>query len=80
MANKRAVLRRGDSLAETADGPQKGAFVAVPLFHVTGMTSYVSLVGCHGDFLLIFASHIVDDGYHVWNEDSLGEEVDPRGR
>ncbi|KAK0475364.1 hypothetical protein IW261DRAFT_1402573 [Armillaria novae-zelandiae] len=39
----RALLRRGGNLpdpATPANGPQKGALIAVPLFHVTGTTSY----------------------------------------
>lgn len=40
VGNRRAILRRGESLEPPPDGPQKGALVAVPLFHVTGLTSY----------------------------------------
>ena len=37
----RAALRRGDDFpAVQNSGPQKGVLVAVPLFHVTGSTSF----------------------------------------
>ena len=37
----RATLRKGDDYPTAPkSGPQKGALVAVPLFHVTGCTSF----------------------------------------
>ncbi len=43
VGGRRALLRRGGNLPDPAapvNGPQKGALIAVPLFHVTGTTSY----------------------------------------
>ena len=41
VAGHRATLRRGDDYPEIREEvPQKGVLVAVPLFHVTGMTSF----------------------------------------
>ncbi|KAL1717443.1 hypothetical protein EV715DRAFT_292324 [Schizophyllum commune] len=42
VGSRRAALRRGEDLTSslTCNLPQKGALVAVPLFHVTGTTSY----------------------------------------
>ncbi|KAJ7096301.1 hypothetical protein C8R44DRAFT_812674 [Mycena epipterygia] len=42
--NIRASLRRGEGIPSAPSGPQKGVLVAVPLFHVTGSTSF-SMVG-----------------------------------
>ncbi|KAL1696350.1 hypothetical protein GGG16DRAFT_85497 [Schizophyllum commune] len=42
VGSRRAALRRGEDItfSLTCNLPQKGALVAVPLFHVTGTTSY----------------------------------------
>ncbi|KAI4526440.1 acetyl-CoA synthetase-like protein [Schizophyllum commune Loenen D] len=42
VGSRRAALRRGEDITSslTCNLPQKGALVAVPLFHVTGTTSY----------------------------------------
>ncbi|KAL1673407.1 hypothetical protein EV122DRAFT_294177 [Schizophyllum commune] len=42
VGSRRATLRRGEDITAslTCNLPQKGALVAVPLFHVTGTTSY----------------------------------------
>ncbi|KIL66207.1 hypothetical protein M378DRAFT_10208 [Amanita muscaria Koide BX008] len=45
----RAALRRGDDLPPLQSGtPQKGALIAVPLFHVTGTTSYMMMATMSG--------------------------------
>jgi len=41
VAGHRATLRRGDDYPEFKEEvPQKGILIAVPLFHVTGTTSF----------------------------------------
>ena len=47
----RAALRRGENYPlPLQEGPQKGILVSVPLFHVTGMTSFsVNLSYLDGD-------------------------------
>ncbi|KAL1735481.1 hypothetical protein EV714DRAFT_243537 [Schizophyllum commune] len=42
VGSRRAALRKGEDITSslTCNLPQKGALVAVPLFHVTGTTSY----------------------------------------
>ncbi|KAL4242044.1 hypothetical protein ABKN59_000589 [Abortiporus biennis] len=41
VASSRATLRSGGNLGATSHlGPQKGTLVAVPLFHVSGLTSF----------------------------------------
>ncbi|KAK2463268.1 hypothetical protein APHAL10511_004923 [Amanita phalloides] len=45
----RAALRRGDALPlPRSDSIQKGALIAVPLFHVTGTTSYLMMASMNG--------------------------------
>ena len=41
VAGHRATLRRGEDYPDLmGEIPQKGVLVAVPLFHVTGITSF----------------------------------------
>jgi len=45
----RAALRRGETLPlPQSDAAQKGTLIAVPLFHVTGTTSYMMLATLNG--------------------------------
>ncbi|KAJ7924833.1 hypothetical protein B0H13DRAFT_1976258 [Mycena leptocephala] len=47
-ASTTASLRRGEDILSVASGPQKGVLVAVPLFHVTGSTSFSMLATRNG--------------------------------
>ncbi|KAF9071752.1 hypothetical protein BDP27DRAFT_1500612 [Rhodocollybia butyracea] len=58
VGNRRAILRRGESLDPPPDGPQKGALVAVPLFHVTGLTSYSMLATMAGMRIILMRKWI----------------------
>ncbi|KAF8629681.1 hypothetical protein AX17_005617 [Amanita inopinata Kibby_2008] len=49
VGSLRAVLRRGEDLPSLqSDVSQKGALIAVPLFHVTGTTSYLMMATMKG--------------------------------
>ncbi|KAJ7170536.1 hypothetical protein C8R43DRAFT_979746 [Mycena crocata] len=48
VAATRASLRRGDEIPLAPSGPQKGVLVAVPLFHVTGSTSFSMVATMNG--------------------------------
>ncbi|KAJ6625626.1 hypothetical protein B0H10DRAFT_2313378 [Mycena sp. CBHHK59/15] len=47
-ATTRASLRRGDGLPSPPPGPQRGMLVAVPLYHVTGSTSFSMVATSNG--------------------------------
>ncbi|KAJ6586943.1 hypothetical protein DFH09DRAFT_1142040 [Mycena vulgaris] len=51
-AGTRASLRRGEGTPSPPSGPQKGVLVGVPLFHVTGSTSF-SMVATMNGFKII---------------------------
>lgn len=77
----RAALRRGDEFpAAQSTGPQKGTLVGVPLFHVTGSTSFSV-----GDFFSPQTKSSViydyqDDGHYDWNEDRYYKKMGRRRR
>jgi hypothetical protein len=60
-------------------GPQKGVLVAVPLFHVTGTTSF-SVHPSRLSFSLIAAYVALDDGHNDWYEDHLDAKMGRRRR
>ncbi|KAL0072407.1 hypothetical protein AAF712_000170 [Marasmius tenuissimus] len=63
VGNRRAVLRRGEDLAPAQDdGPQKGALVAVPLFHVTGLTSYSMMATMLGYKIVLMRKWLPEEG------------------
>ncbi|KAJ7770225.1 hypothetical protein DFH07DRAFT_270077 [Mycena maculata] len=49
----RASLRRGDGIPSTPPGAQRGVLVAVPLFHVTGSTSFSMLATLNGNKIIL---------------------------
>ncbi|KAJ4483404.1 long-chain-fatty-acid-CoA ligase [Lentinula aciculospora] len=53
LGPRRATLRRGEILTPPPEGPQKGALIAVPLFHVTGLTSYSVRSGFSFNIMLL---------------------------
>jgi hypothetical protein len=71
-------LRKGEPLPSVQrPGPQAGALVAVPLFHVTGSTSYsvcsIFLKPWHG---IMNPFLFLDDGHIDGHEDNPREEMD----
>ena len=90
----RAALRRGEDLspspspnpsASTSTSPpvvpQKAALVAVPLFHVTGSTSYsVGPLPTPSQRYLTACDYPLDDGDTHWHENHLDEKMGCRGR
>ncbi|KAF9268898.1 acetyl-CoA synthetase-like protein [Marasmius fiardii PR-910] len=69
VGTRRAVLRRGDDIALAQNaGPQKGALVAVPLFHVTGLTSYTMMSTLHGYKIILMRKWIPDEGELIYEE------------
>ncbi|ESK97065.1 long-chain-fatty-acid-- ligase [Moniliophthora roreri MCA 2997] len=63
VGNCRAALRRGEDLSSPpVEGPQKGALVAVPLFHVTGLTSYSMMSTMLGYKIILMRKWIPEEG------------------
>lgn len=70
----RAALRRGEDYPQLQrEGPQKGILVTVPLFHVTGSTSFS--VGTSNETLHVIYELTLDDGNHDGNEDHSNAEM-----
>ncbi|KAK0226097.1 hypothetical protein IW262DRAFT_1457335 [Armillaria fumosa] len=65
VGNRRAALRRGENLISTPSGPQKGALIAVPLFHVTGTTSYTMMATMLGMKIVLMRKWIVEDAANL---------------
>ncbi|KAK0243582.1 hypothetical protein EDD85DRAFT_804452 [Armillaria nabsnona] len=66
VGGQRALLRRGGSLpdpAALAQEPQKGALISVPLFHVSGTTSYSMLATMSGMKIILMTKWIPEEGY-----------------
>ena len=71
----RATLRRGENLpTQQKDGPQKGMLIAVPLFHVTGCTSFTVRLMAMFRYMLVLTA-VPDDGHHDRHENSLDKEM-----
>ncbi|KAK0207498.1 hypothetical protein IW262DRAFT_1530175 [Armillaria fumosa] len=65
VGGMRALLRRGGNLPDPATStnvPQKGALIAVPLFHVTGTTSYSMLATMSGMKIILMTKWIPEEG------------------
>ncbi|KAJ3865458.1 hypothetical protein EV359DRAFT_38801 [Lentinula novae-zelandiae] len=65
---RRAILRRGENLTPPPAGPQKGALIAVPLFHVTGLTSYSMLATMAGMKIVMMRKWIPAEGLLIRSE------------
>ncbi|KAK1218480.1 hypothetical protein PQX77_018806 [Marasmius sp. AFHP31] len=73
VGNRRAALRRGEDLAPAQDdGPQKGALVAVPLFHVTGLTSYSMMATMLGYKIVLMRKWIPEEASRLLSEENIG--------
>ncbi|KAJ3724511.1 hypothetical protein C8R42DRAFT_453754 [Lentinula raphanica] len=72
VAPRRATLRRGDNLSPAPEGPQKGALVAVPLFHVTGLTSYSMLATMGGLKIVMMRKWIPEEGAKLIRSENVG--------
>ncbi|KAK0435717.1 hypothetical protein EV421DRAFT_1908415 [Armillaria borealis] len=75
VGGRRALLRRGGSLpdlAALAQEPQKGALISVPLFHVSGTTSYSVIFSFS---YISFISPYADACYDVGHENHSHDEV-----
>ncbi|KAF8900517.1 long-chain-fatty-acid-CoA ligase [Mucidula mucida] len=63
VGGRRAALRRGETLPQAAPpAPQKGALVAVPLFHVTGTTSYSMMATMFGMKIILMTKWVPEEG------------------
>lgn len=75
VGSRRAALRRGDDLApvqnEAGPGPQKGALVAVPLFHVTGLTSYSMMSTMLGYKIVLMRKWIPEEAARLIFEENV---------
>ncbi|KAK0243596.1 hypothetical protein EDD85DRAFT_804503 [Armillaria nabsnona] len=75
VGGRRALLRRGGSLpdpAALAQAPQKGALISVPLFHVSGTTSYSMLATMSGMKIVLMTKWIPEEGARLIKEENVG--------
>lgn len=74
VGGRRALLRRGGNLPDPAapvQGPQKGALIAVPLFHVTGTTSYSMLATMSGMKIILMTKWIPEEASRLIREENV---------
>ncbi|KAI5824342.1 acetyl-CoA synthetase-like protein [Schizophyllum commune Tattone D] len=75
VGSRRAALRRGEDITSslTCNLPQKGALVAVPLFHVTGTTSYSMMATMTGMKIVLMRKWdpVEGEGSHHFARPSL---------
>ncbi|KAK0213446.1 hypothetical protein DFS33DRAFT_1289334 [Desarmillaria ectypa] len=74
VGGRRALLRRGGNLPDPAapvKGPQKGALIAVPLFHVTGTTSYTMLATMSGMKIVLMTKWISEEGARLIRQENV---------
>ncbi|KAK0461091.1 uncharacterized protein EV420DRAFT_178439 [Desarmillaria tabescens] len=71
VGNRRAALRRGENLDSTPSGPQKGALIAVPLFHVTGTTSYTMMATMLGMKIVLMRKWIVEEAANLIRRENV---------
>ncbi|PBK84947.1 acetyl-CoA synthetase-like protein [Armillaria gallica] len=75
VGGRRALLRRGGSLpdpAALAQEPQKGALISVPLFHVSGTTSYSMLATMSGMKIVLMTKWIPEEAARLIKEENVG--------
>lgn len=73
----RAALRRGDTLPSPHDdsAQQKGTLIAVPLFHVTGTTSYMMMATMSGMKIVLARKWRPEEGERLSTALLLGERA-----
>ncbi|KAK0184106.1 hypothetical protein F5146DRAFT_1076004 [Armillaria mellea] len=74
VGGMRTLLRRGGNLPDPAvpvKGPQKGALIAVPLFHVTGTTSYTMLATMSGMKIILMTKWITEEAARLIREENI---------
>ncbi|KAG6844698.1 hypothetical protein H0H87_004574 [Tephrocybe sp. NHM501043] len=69
----RAGLRRGEDYPDLDkdDVPQKGILVAVPLFHVTGTTSFTMMATATGMKIVLAPKWIVEDAVRLIKQENV---------
>ncbi|KAJ4002058.1 hypothetical protein F5050DRAFT_797677 [Lentinula boryana] len=72
VAPRRSILRGGGNLTPPPDGPQKGALIAVPLFHVTGLTSYSMLATMAGMKIVMMRKWIPEEAVKLIRSENVG--------
>ncbi|KAK0505593.1 hypothetical protein EDD18DRAFT_1129761 [Armillaria luteobubalina] len=74
IGGMRALLRRGGNLPDPTTSPnvpQKGALIAVPLFHVTGTTSYTMLTTMSGMKIILMTKWIAEEAARLIREENV---------
>ncbi|KAF9012333.1 hypothetical protein BDQ17DRAFT_1343710 [Cyathus striatus] len=72
VGSRRASLRRGEDYADApSSGPQKGALVAVPLFHVTGSTSYSMMATMTGMKIILTRKWIPEEAVRLIKQENV---------
>ncbi|KAF8070124.1 hypothetical protein FPV67DRAFT_1003106 [Lyophyllum atratum] len=68
----RASLRRGENYPDFKDDiPQKGILVAVPLFHVTGTTSFTMMATATGMKIVLTPKWVVEDAVRLIKQENV---------
>ncbi|KAF9029002.1 acetyl-CoA synthetase-like protein [Hymenopellis radicata] len=71
VGGKRAAIRRGDDPSSGPSSIQKGALVAVPLFHVTGTTSYSMMATMNGMKIVLMRKWIPEEGANLIRRENV---------
>lgn len=71
VASSRATLRRGGSLTPPPKGPQKGMLVAVPLFHVSGCTSFSMMATAAGMKIVLTAKWDISEAVRLMRTENI---------
>ncbi|KNZ77743.1 2-succinylbenzoate--CoA ligase [Termitomyces sp. J132] len=73
VGSMRASLRKGEdySVFDKDEEPQKGILVAVPLFHVTGTTSFSMMATATGMKIVLASKWIVEDAVRLIKQENV---------
>ncbi|KAJ7783198.1 hypothetical protein B0H16DRAFT_1495863 [Mycena metata] len=72
VASMRASLRRGEDIHPLPSTPQKGVLVGVPLFHVTGSTSFSMLATINGMKIILLSKWDVEQAATLIKTENIG--------
>ncbi|TFK75420.1 acetyl-CoA synthetase-like protein [Pluteus cervinus] len=73
VGGSRAALRRGEAIPSfKSPSPQKGVLVSVPLFHVTGTTSFSIMATMTGMKIVLMKKWISEEAVRLIKEENVG--------
>ncbi|KAF9460705.1 hypothetical protein BDZ94DRAFT_878708 [Collybia nuda] len=72
VGSTRAAIRRGLDIPNIPTDPQKGILVAVPLFHVTGTTSFSMMATMTGMKIILTRKWVPEEAARLIREENIG--------